>query len=187
MLVLMDLGSAVLSAELALDMLGDGRERVRLTAAPLVEGAVAAAVSARRGAARRGRGRGARGAAGKTRTSAVRRRPGRRRRLPRRELERGSTLPNRLGLHARPAARFVETVGRFDAAVRSRTATGRGPASGRSLNAIATLGARQGQELLVSAGGPEAEQRWRRCRAGRGQLRRRRRGPADRRPRQRGE
>ena len=46
-LVLMDLGSAVLSAELALDLLdGERRERVRLTAAPLVEGAVAAAVAA---------------------------------------------------------------------------------------------------------------------------------------------
>ncbi len=46
-LVLMDLGSAVLSAELALDLLDDERrERVRLTAAPLVEGAVAAAVAA---------------------------------------------------------------------------------------------------------------------------------------------
>ena len=46
-LVLMDLGSAVLSAELALDLLGEERRtRVLLTAAPLVEGAVAAAVAA---------------------------------------------------------------------------------------------------------------------------------------------
>ena len=46
-LVLMDLGSAVLSAELALDLLDEERRaRVLLTAAPLVEGAVAAAVAA---------------------------------------------------------------------------------------------------------------------------------------------
>src|SRR5436190_13559437 len=46
-LVLMDLGSAVLSAELALDFLPeDLRERVVLSEAPLVEGAVAAAVTA---------------------------------------------------------------------------------------------------------------------------------------------
>lgn len=46
-LILMDLGSAVLSAELALDLMEDERRaQVRLTAAPLVEGAVAAAVSA---------------------------------------------------------------------------------------------------------------------------------------------
>ena len=46
-LVLMDLGSAVLSAEMALDLLPqERRERVLLSEAPLVEGAVAAAVSA---------------------------------------------------------------------------------------------------------------------------------------------
>ena len=47
-LVLMDLGSAVLSAEMAIDLLDDGRrERIVLSEAPLVEGAVAAAVTAK--------------------------------------------------------------------------------------------------------------------------------------------
>ena len=50
-LVLMDLGSAVMSAEMAVEMLPDEqRARVLLTEAPLVEGAVAAAVTARLGA-----------------------------------------------------------------------------------------------------------------------------------------
>src|SRR3954447_8095454 len=48
-LVLMDLGSALMSAEIALEMLEDGGP-VRMTAAPLVEGAVAAAARARGGA-----------------------------------------------------------------------------------------------------------------------------------------
>src|SRR5258705_9715861 len=49
--VLMDLGSAVLSAELALELLDDDiRERVVLCPAPLVEGLVVAAVAAARGA-----------------------------------------------------------------------------------------------------------------------------------------
>ena len=49
-LVLMDLGSAVLSAEMAVDLLDeDRRGRVVLTDAPLVEGAVAAAVTAKLG------------------------------------------------------------------------------------------------------------------------------------------
>src|ERR687896_828476 len=49
-LVLMDLGSAVMSAEMALDFLDEEqRARVRLCAAPLVEGGVAAAASARAG------------------------------------------------------------------------------------------------------------------------------------------
>src|SRR5919198_5714797 len=47
-LVLMDLGSAVLSAETALDLLTpEQQEQVLLCEAPLVEGAVAAAVAAR--------------------------------------------------------------------------------------------------------------------------------------------
>src|SRR5437764_11308716 len=51
--VLMDLGSAVLSAELALDLLGNGSaERVLLCPAPLVEGLVVAAVAAAGGASR---------------------------------------------------------------------------------------------------------------------------------------
>ena len=50
--VLMDLGSAVLSAELALELLDDDvRERVVLCPAPLVEGLVVAAVAAANGAA----------------------------------------------------------------------------------------------------------------------------------------
>ncbi len=49
-LVLMDLGSAVLSTEMALDFLDEERRaKVRLTGAPLIEGAVAAAVAAKIG------------------------------------------------------------------------------------------------------------------------------------------
>ncbi|MFZ1770342.1 MAG: dihydroxyacetone kinase phosphoryl donor subunit DhaM, partial [Caldilinea sp.] len=49
-LVLMDLGSAIMSAEAALDFLPDDlRARVFLCEAPLVEGALAAAVRARIG------------------------------------------------------------------------------------------------------------------------------------------
>ena len=51
--VLMDLGSAVLSAETALDLLDrDVRERVVLSPAPLVEGLIGAVVTAAAGAAR---------------------------------------------------------------------------------------------------------------------------------------
>ena len=50
-LVFMDIGSAVLSAETVLDMLEPGtKEKVRLVDAPLVEGAFAAAVMASTGA-----------------------------------------------------------------------------------------------------------------------------------------
>src|SRR5262249_33780260 len=50
-LVLMDLGSAILSAETAKDLLDpERRDRIVLSSAPLVEGAIAAAVQAQLGA-----------------------------------------------------------------------------------------------------------------------------------------
>jgi phosphoenolpyruvate-protein phosphotransferase len=67
------------------------------------------------------------------------------------------TVENRLGLHARPAARLVATVGRFDADVSLvNESTGAGPASARSLTGVATLGVRQGHEVLVRARGNDA-------------------------------
>ena len=49
-LVLMDLGSAVMSAEMAVEMIEESRrDRVLLCEAPLVEGAVAAATAAKLG------------------------------------------------------------------------------------------------------------------------------------------
>src|SRR3954468_8835520 len=65
--VLMDLGSAVLSAELALDLLGNGTaDRVLLCPAPLVEGLVVAAVAAAGGAGgEEGAGEAAAGLGGK--------------------------------------------------------------------------------------------------------------------------
>jgi len=160
-LVLMDLGSAVLSAETALDFLTpEQREHVVLCEAPLVEGAVAAAVAARLGEplakvaeeARGGlEGKSAQLGAGEPAVPG----PGQV------QLEPGLTvrlaIRNRLGLHARPAARFVQTAAGFDADVQVTNLTsGRGPASGRSLNGLATLGVRQGHEVLVSAHGPQA-------------------------------
>ena len=68
-------------------------------------------------------------------------------------------IRNPLGLHARPAARFVQTAAAFDADIEVTNLTsGRGPAGGRSLNGIATLGIRQGNEIIVTARGPQAEQ-----------------------------
>jgi multiphosphoryl transfer protein len=159
-LMLMDLGSAVLSAEMALDLLPpERREHVVLSEAPLAEGAVAAAVTAKLGASLADVAAEARGALeakashlGSGEAAA-----------PVAAAENGSrtitlTVRNPLGLHARPAARFVQTAGSFDSDVYvTNMTTGRGPASGRSLNAIATLGVRQGHEIAVAASGPQAD------------------------------
>ncbi len=165
-LVLMDLGSAVLSAEMAVEMLPeDRRGRVLLCEAPFVEGAIAAAVAARLGRslaevadeARNGLspkvahlGGAPAGGSGQPAEAGVGAAAG-----PARTVR--LLVENPLGLHARPAARLVRTAGAFDADVRVRNlTTGRGPASARSLNAIATLGVLQGHEIEVSASGPQA-------------------------------
>jgi multiphosphoryl transfer protein len=169
-LVLMDLGSAVLSAEMALELIpAERRSGVLLCEAPVVEGAVAAAVAARLGEPLAGVADEARGGlAGKIahlaaspgqpaepeRAGAVGGAP-----APEADgaLEIRISVPNRLGLHARPAARFVQTVGQFDATVTAENLTvPAGPASARSLNGVATLGVRQGHEILVRAAGPQA-------------------------------
>ena len=161
-LVLMDLGSAVLSAEMALDLLpAERRARVLLTEAPLAEGAVAAAVTAKLGASLEEVAAEARGAL----QAKVAHLGTREAEAPVSAASDGGGLTvrlavrNPLGLHARPAARFVQTAGSFDADVTvTNVTTGRGAASGRSLNALATLGARQGHELIVAARGRQAEE-----------------------------
>jgi phosphoenolpyruvate-protein phosphotransferase/dihydroxyacetone kinase phosphotransfer subunit len=163
-LVLMDLGSAVMSAEMAAEMLPDERRsRVLLCEAPLVEGAVAAAVAARLGdpldqVAAEARD----GAPALKPDAAPALKPDAAPALepdaaPAQELR--ITVAGRLGLHARPAARFVQTAGQFDASVTAENITApAGPVSARSLNGVATLGVLQGHEVLVRASGPQAAQ-----------------------------
>ena len=64
-------------------------------------------------------------------------------------------IQNKLGLHARAAALFVQTVNRFSAQVTvyndSMTA------DGRSIMGMLTLGATQGSKIQVEAIGEDAE------------------------------
>ena len=157
-LVLMDLGSAVLSAELALDLAGRGADSVLLSDAPFVEGAVAAAVASRVGGSLAEVGAEARGGAG-AKAAHLGSEDGA---APAAAPAEGArtlrlVVRNPLGLHARPAARLVRTASDFDADVHvTNVASGRGPASARSLSAVATLGVRAGDEVELSASGPQA-------------------------------
>jgi phosphoenolpyruvate-protein phosphotransferase/dihydroxyacetone kinase phosphotransfer subunit len=160
-LILMDLGSALMSAEMAVEMLDPDAGPIALSAAPLVEGAVAAAARARGGASLDEVAGEARGAlamktsqlgedeAGEAAAPAV----------PDGDVvSLRLRVENRLGLHARPAARFVSTAGEFDAQLGVRNETrGTGPADARSLTALAVLGVRQGDEIVVEASGPQAQ------------------------------
>src|SRR5829696_1478763 len=158
--VLMDLGSAVLSAELSLELLDDDvRERVVLCPAPLVEGLVVAAVAAASGASSDEVAAEAAGAlAGKighlgtapvaavADTSA-----------DSDELTGTFVVANPHGLHARPAARLVQEVRRRDAQARIRNRSTESEwVDAGSLSKIATLGVRSGDEVEVRVWGSQA-------------------------------
>jgi phosphocarrier protein FPr len=159
--VLMDLGSAVLSAEMALEFLPPERQsQVRLCEAPLVEGTIAAVVQVASGANLEEAIAAARGAlaakaaqlAGSTpaeETAATA--------LPTEEIH--LTIRNPTGLHARPAAKFVTTAAQFQAefALRNVT-TGSEAVNAKSINQVMTLGVRKGHEIAIAAFGEDAEE-----------------------------
>jgi PTS hybrid protein len=153
--VLCDLGSAILTAESALDFLDDEtRSRVVIVDAPLVEGAVAAAVAAQIGgdlpavesAARSARHAG--GASAQAPTPAVDTEPGQA--GDDTTVTRTVTLINADGLHARPAAEFVTLAATLGVPV---TVNGRDAAS---LLAIMGLGLTRGARVELSATGDGA-------------------------------
>lgn len=160
--VLMDLGSALLSAEMALEFLSPEQQaNVYLCEAPLVEGLMAAAVQASVGGNVQQVMAEARGALavkenqlGPAATTEVAE-PVAEQTEPAGPVEELSlVVRNRLGLHARPAALFVSTANRFDADILVKK--GDKSATAKSINQVATLGVRQGDEILVTATGADA-------------------------------
>lgn len=157
-LVLMDLGSAVLSAELALE-LAPGAGEVRLCPAPLVEGLVAAVVRAAGGAGLDVVAREAE-AALLPKTTALAAHAGAARAEvtpadPADCVSARTSLVNKDGLHARPAAQIAEAVGALVAEV-TVGCEDRSADAASSLELMA-LQAGRGMELRVSATGPDAE------------------------------
>ncbi|MFN6515148.1 MAG: phosphoenolpyruvate--protein phosphotransferase [Nostoc sp. CreGUA01] len=166
-LVLMDLGSALLSAEMALEFLPEEqRQKVYLCEAPLVEGAMAAVVAAAAGSNIQQVMAEARGAlvakatqlAGVSSPTSI---------VDSNIQPTNTAFPtpeirlivsNRLGLHARPAAQFVATAARFQSQILVRNLTRNTElVRGDSINQVTTLGVRQGHELLITATGSDAD------------------------------
>ncbi len=161
-LVLMDLGSALMSTEMAIELMeSDGR--VVMSEAPIVEGAVAAAVAARAGSSLDEVQAEARGAIAMKEAQLGISGPqggdrpasdgdgaveGPQARIP---------ILNEIGLHARPAALVAELASRYDADLRLSKEGGAGPVSARSLTGLMTLVARKGDQLIATASGPQAE------------------------------
>lgn len=63
-------------------------------------------------------------------------------------------IQNRLGLHARPAALFVQTANRFKSEI--EVSKGRTRANGKSIMGIMTLAAGRGARITICATGPDA-------------------------------
>lgn len=148
--VLCDLGSAVMTAETAVEF-ADDPATVRIADAPLVEGTVSAAVTAQGGADLSGVLAAAEQAGGSSGGSpsqpaeadAGDAADGER-------VEQTVTVVNEVGLHARPAAQFVAAAKEFDAEVLVNDA------DATSLLEVMALGARKGAELRLVGTGPQA-------------------------------
>lgn len=65
------------------------------------------------------------------------------------------TIKNKTGLHARPAAIFVQVANKFDSEITVKK--GRQKVNGKSIMGILMLAAGQGQEVVISAEGPDAD------------------------------
>jgi PTS hybrid protein len=143
--VLTDLGSAVMTAESAVEFAADP-ESVLLADAPLVEGLVAAAVAAQAGADAQ---------AVKEAAEAVYR-PPQAPEAPAREHQQPPDatgdfeLVNQAGMHARPAAKIAGGLSGMEVDV---TING---ADGTSMTELMMLGAPKGTVLHVEASGPDA-------------------------------
>ncbi|MGV9412239.1 dihydroxyacetone kinase phosphoryl donor subunit DhaM [Nocardia sp. NPDC003693] len=166
-LVLMDLGSAVLSADTALELL-ESPVRVRLSAAPLVEGLVAALAEAGGGASLEEVAYAAEHALDAKRVQlANNTEPTDPREATAAHESSITTLQSQAaavfpvtgahGLHARPAAELVAALRDLNAEVRLHNATtGAGPVPATSLTQLLTLDVRRGHHLAVTATGPDA-------------------------------
>lgn len=162
--VLMDLGSAVLSAELALELLDEGvRERVVLCPAPLVEGLVVAAVSAAGGADAAGVAEKAsealmaKVAALRPKGSAAVADSGDETNSGTGFLVGDITVSAEHGLHVRPAARLVQEIAAHGVSAELRNRTRNSPwVPATNLTDVMTLDARCGDELELRVRGPQA-------------------------------
>ena len=71
------------------------------------------------------------------------------------ELSAAFTIPNKYGLHARPAAEFVKLANRFTSDIRVRKEEVE--VSGKSIMGVMMLAAEYGSTITVTAAGNDAE------------------------------
>lgn len=153
--VFADMGSALMSAETAVDLLGEGPGEVRVLAAPLVEGLTAGLVRASFGEDLDSVAEAAESA-----LDAKREALGLAPRVaapPISSPDDGEEvqLVNSVGMHARPAARLATLANKYDAEVLVAFGS-KGPVNAKSTMSLMTLGAKQGDHIRISATGAQA-------------------------------
>ena len=168
-LVLMDLGSALMSAEMALEFLPpERRDNIYLCEAPLVEGAIAATVTAASGAdiqevltqAREALAAKASqlgvGLMGTIQSQFAQQvSPNTAENTKQIQLH----IRNHLGIHARPAAKFVAAASRFKSQIKVKNRTKNSDfVRADSINQVITLGVRQGDKIIIAAAGVDADE-----------------------------
>lgn len=157
--VFVDIGSALMSAELGIELYGEPGSDVRVLAAPFVEGIVAGVIRAVGGATidevaeeanqgllpkRIALGQAPEVAPEPPSDSAA-------------EVSADVRLVNPTGLHARPAALFVAQARKFEADIRVSNGV-IGPVTATSSIGLATLNARSGDTLHLVASGAQAQE-----------------------------
>ncbi|MBL7070764.1 MAG: HPr family phosphocarrier protein [Candidatus Omnitrophica bacterium] len=70
-------------------------------------------------------------------------------------IEKKVVINNRMGLHARPAAMFVQIANKFDCDIMIKR--GNQKVNGKSIMGILTLAANKGAKVLLRAEGPDSE------------------------------
>jgi multiphosphoryl transfer protein len=168
--VLMDMGSAILGSETALDLLDESmRANIRFCAAPFVEGAVASGVTANLGASLDDVCREALAALTQKQIALNSGQPTDEGKAPPISPEPNGqatasesakihlTVRNAHGLHARPAARLITETRPFHSTITVRNLSNqRGPVSIKSLSSLASLEILRDNEIEVAASGDDA-------------------------------
>lgn len=159
--VLMDLGSALLSTEMALEFLPqEQQENIKLCEAPLVEGALAAIIQASTGASLEQVLNEARTALN-AKIAHLSPTNGNSLLETQNKLEYPQTLKlmvkNPLGIHARPAAQFVTTAVQFESQISLQNLTTQSqPVNAKSINQLMIVGVRQNHQIEIAAVGEDA-------------------------------
>lgn len=168
-LVLMDLGSAILSTEMALEIIPEEmKANIKICPAPFVEGAISAGVQAGLGSDLETVYREAVNSL-QAKIAQLSENGGEilvEETVP--AITAGPegtvsevtlTVPSEQGLHARPAALFVKTINSYDATVMVKNLTeNKGPVKANSLISVMLLAARKGHVVHITAEGLQKDE-----------------------------